>query len=61
MLNELVQLYVNIDITLTNKPQKTIDDITDDGVQRYAMKLLSYGLLYFEFSDGIREQMACEY
>lgn len=55
MLNELVQLYVNIDITFTNKPQKTIDNITDDGVQRYAMKLLSYGLLYFEFSDGIRE------
>ena len=33
MLNELVQLYINIDITFTNKPQKTIDNITDDGVQ----------------------------
>jgi L1 cell adhesion molecule like protein len=31
------------------------EDVTDDEVQRHAMKFLSYGLLYWEFSDSIRE------
>ena len=47
--SQIVLLYVDMEAQLNSKEEY------DDKVQGYACEILSHGLLYLEFSDGIRE------
>ena len=53
VVSEIIQIYVDINIHFTNEAEE-VEDVVDDKVQFYAIQILSYGLLYMEFSDGLR-------
>ena len=52
---DIVCEFVDLDIKYKKKGQASSDGKDEDKVFIYATELLSYGLLYFEFSDSIRE------
>ena len=52
---DIVREFVDLDIKYKKKGQASSDGKDEDKAFIYATDFLSYGLLYFEFSDSIRE------